>query len=145
MKPGACILTAPLLIRLLLGCVRTRRNFYATDSRASQVSRIFRIVCITLSFIHFRPIICELRAIDASKLNTMNLSKRCVPLGAIRLHLKMHAMVARKLQGNCIVWTQPKKAARAKHYSFPFCRTENMPNLFPLLSAHGRYQLIFSS
>ena len=99
----------------------TRRNFHATDSRASQVACIselhelstrcilLRIVglCITLSFIHFRPIICELRAIDASKLNMMNLSKRCVPLGAIRLHLKMHAKVARKLHGNCIVWTQP--------------------------------------
>ena len=36
--------------------------------------------------------------LDASKLNTVNLSKRCVQLGAIRLHLKMHAMVARKLR-----------------------------------------------
>ena len=53
--------------------------------------------------------ICELRAIDASKLNTMNLSKRCVQLGAIRLNLKMHAMVARKLLANCVVWTQPNR------------------------------------
>ena len=63
---------------------------------------------IPLSFIHFRPIICELRAIDASKLNTVNLSTRCMQLGAIRLYLKMHAMVARKSYGNCVVWTQPK-------------------------------------
>ena len=45
--------------------------------------------------------------LDPSKLNTVNLSKRCVQLGANRLHLKMDAMVARKLQGNCVVRRRP--------------------------------------
>ena len=63
--------------------------------------------------------------LDASKLNTVNLSKRCVRLGAIRLHLKMHAMVARKLQGNCVVWTQPYIGLHATHIQRTTVKTKS--------------------
>ena len=78
-------------------CIRDRCISEFNELSTRCILKVLRI-CITLSFIHFRPIICELRAIDASKLNTANLLQRCVQLRAIRLHLnKMHAMVARKL------------------------------------------------
>ena len=54
-------------------------------------------VCIPLSFILFRPITCELRASRCVKIKHGESLKRCVQLGAIRSHLKMHAMVARRL------------------------------------------------
>ena len=106
----------------------TRRNFHATDSRASQVAciselhalstrcilKVLRIVCIPLSFIHFRQFICELRASRCVKIKHGESLKKMRATRRIRLHLKMHTMVARKLHGNCVVWTQSNTTNKHK-------------------------------
>ena len=111
-----CLYWQRWFLSLFLGWVHTTqfpRNRFTCISELHELStrcilKVLRIVCIPLSFFHFRPInYASCVHLDASKLNMVNLSKRCVQLGAIRFHLKMHAMVARKLHGNCVVWTQP--------------------------------------